>query len=385
MNRISITVRLILLFAAFNVIAVGMFGLFWIWRNRPIVEDNGWITHTIRVKVQLEVVLNHLLDIETGERGFALTGDPTFLDPYENSLQGLEEALADLGQEISDNPTQRHFLADAGAEIREKVALSKAVITMRKKRGLAAATHLVARGQGKQSMDSIRTILASMQAEENRLLTLRRQARDAAVHRLAITIYLMSTLLILMSAGFSTILVSGTQLRDRLFDKLKLSANYDSLTALPNRRLLYELGDAACSLARRQGLRAALLYLDLDGFKAVNDTFGHERGDHLLQEVAQRLKACVRASDTIARIGGDEFVILLPELGDQEDAPAVAEKILATLGLPYLLGSITAAVTASIGIAYFPQHGDSMEPLLNAADAALYRAKTAGRNQFMTA
>jgi len=385
MNRISKTIRLILLIAAFNVATVGILGLFWFYWNRPIVADNQWLTHTIRVKVQLEVVLNHLIDVETGERGFVLTGDPAFLDPYERSLQSLDLALAVLGRATSDNPTQRHLLAALGPAVQEKVALSQAVITMRRRRGLAAALPLVAGGQGKQSMDAIRSLLAEMQVEENRLLTLRGQARDAAVRRLAFTLNLIAPLLVLMSLGFSAVLVSGTRLRDRLFETLRLSANYDALTALPNRRLLYELGESACVFARRYRLQASLLYLDLDGFKAVNDTHGHEQGDHLLQEVARRLRACVRASDTIARIGGDEFVILLPELGSQEGAPAVAEKILAALGLPYLLGSVTAAVTASIGIASFPQHGESLDPLLKAADAALYRAKAAGKNQFKSA
>jgi diguanylate cyclase (GGDEF)-like protein len=124
----------------------------------------------------------------------------------------------------------------------------------------------------------------------------------------------------------------------------------------------------------------ALLYLDLDNFKPVNDRFGHAAGDHLLREVAARLRDTVRDSDTVARIGGDEFILLLPAVKSQDDVLAVGGKILQVLAEPFSLPGGTASVTASIGAAIYPLHGADGKELTRRADAAMYRAKELGRN-----
>ena len=162
-------------------------------------------------------------------------------------------------------------------------------------------------------------------------------------------------------------------------------AHHDPLTGLPNRALFNDRLHQALSLAHREGHRLAVLYLDLDGFKPVNDRFGHAVGDELLKEVAQRLQHCVRESDTVGRIGGDEFVVLLPTLQADEDARRVAEKILAALHRPFLLTGHNLVISTSIGIALFPDHGQDDRELARSADAAMYRAKEGGRNQIQLA
>ncbi|WP_340121758.1 EAL domain-containing protein [Methylobacter svalbardensis] len=168
-------------------------------------------------------------------------------------------------------------------------------------------------------------------------------------------------------------------------------AYYDPLTALPNRRLLWERLTHAIEMERRDGKQLALLMLDLDRFKAVNDSMGHLAGDELLQQVAARIKARLRDVDMVARLGGDEFVVLLENITHPEDAARVAENIVADLGRPFQLlqSSITypelsrkVIIGASIGISLFPQHGDSPEKLMDNADIALYRAKDEGRSCF---
>ena len=139
-------------------------------------------------------------------------------------------------------------------------------------------------------------------------------------------------------------------------------------------------------VALSQALRArqlcAVLFLDLDKFKSINDTLGHAVGDELLIEVARRLKAQVRDSDTVARIGGDEFVVILPSLKSREDAEMIAEKIRASLAAPYGLNGHAVDTTPSIGVALYPQHGSDAELLLKCADAAMYQVKQAGRNGY---
>ena len=165
---------------------------------------------------------------------------------------------------------------------------------------------------------------------------------------------------------------------------LKMShlAQHDFLTDLPNPVLLNDRIAQAIALARRYGKQLAVLFLDLDHFKRINDSLGHAAGDKLLQSVALRLKACVRASDTVSRKGGDEFVVLLSEIAHAEHAARSAEKIIAAVTAVHHVPGHELDVTASIGISIFPLDGEDADTLLKAADAAMYRAKEDGRNNY---
>ncbi len=159
-------------------------------------------------------------------------------------------------------------------------------------------------------------------------------------------------------------------------------AHHDALTNLPNRMLLQDRLDQAILQSRRSRRHAAVLFIDLDRFKLINDTLGHDVGVGLLSQVARRCQEVVRDTDTVARQGGDEFVIVLPELEHAQDATVVARKLLEVLGRPYRLGAHELTVTASIGIAVYPEDGRNASVLLRNADAAMYGAKADGRNAF---
>jgi diguanylate cyclase (GGDEF)-like protein/PAS domain S-box-containing protein len=159
-------------------------------------------------------------------------------------------------------------------------------------------------------------------------------------------------------------------------------AQHDSLTDLPNRLLLDDRLSHAMVVARRHGVKLAVLYLDLDRFKNVNDSVGHDIGDRLLQIVARRLQGCVRGSDTVSRLGGDEFVVLLSEVVTGQDAAISAEKILRALSGPVDIDGHHLHVSASIGIAIYPEDGEDAVSLLKHADFAMYHAKDCGRNNF---
>jgi|GEM_PF-560052 len=166
-------------------------------------------------------------------------------------------------------------------------------------------------------------------------------------------------------------------------EKIKQLAFYDPLTQLPNRRLLLERLKHSINVERREGKHLALLMLDLDRFKAVNDNLGHMAGDELLQQVARGIKARLREVDIVARLGGDEFIVLLEDINQPEDAARIAEDIIAELNKPFQLSqSDDVRIGVSIGISLYPQHGDNPEQLMASADAALYRAKDQGRGCF---
>ena len=159
-------------------------------------------------------------------------------------------------------------------------------------------------------------------------------------------------------------------------------AQYDALTDLPNRILLGDRLAQAISLAHRHGKQFALMFLDLDRFKEINDSLGHVVGDQLLQSVAKRLTAAVRSSDTVCRLGGDEFVILLAEIEHAHDAEFGAENILSALVATHRIDQFELHVTVSIGISIYPDDGENMDALIKNADAAMYQAKTLGRNNY---
>jgi diguanylate cyclase (GGDEF)-like protein/PAS domain S-box-containing protein len=159
-------------------------------------------------------------------------------------------------------------------------------------------------------------------------------------------------------------------------------AFHDPLTGLANRSLLMERLNLCLGKARRSNKLLALLYLDLDLFKSVNDGIGYVSSDAVLQEIAQRLTACVRDADTVARVGGDEFVVLLPEIVHAEDAAIVAHKLLESVAEPFSAGGRGISLTTSIGVSIFPDDGDDAETLLRSADNAMYRAKQRGRNNY---
>lgn len=168
-------------------------------------------------------------------------------------------------------------------------------------------------------------------------------------------------------------------------DEISRLAFYDPLTELPNRRLLMDRLKQATATSARKGSHAAVMFLDLDHFKQLNDTLGHDMGDLLLQEVARRMKTCVREVDSVARLGGDEFVVLMEAMSSDPDeaamqAEAVALKVLTALGQPYVLGEHSHTSTPSIGIVVFMAHEHTVDDLLKKADVAMYQAKTAGRN-----
>ncbi len=161
----------------------------------------------------------------------------------------------------------------------------------------------------------------------------------------------------------------------RAEEAIRWQAHHDALTGLPNRALLYDRLNQVLAMSQRSGESAALLFLDLDDFKHVNDTLGHDAGDRLLQIVAARLTGCLRVEDTVARLGGDEFVVLLPSLHAAGDAAQIAQKILAEIAKPFVIDHHEMEVTASVGIGIFPFDARDAALLMKAADDAMYRFK----------
>ncbi len=191
----------------------------------------------------------------------------------------------------------------------------------------------------------------------------------------AVTLFMLSTL----PAWF----LAQAIVKRKLYQlELFRSANFDKLTGIPNRSLFFERLDQACKHANRHKQIISVLFIDLDGFKAVNDTAGHDGGDLLLIKVAKRIQTCIRESDTAARFGGDEFTVLLTNIKSIQSAALVATKIIQALSIPFPIKGREQHIGASIGISTFPETGKTVDSLLKNADRAMYKVKAEGKNHF---
>jgi diguanylate cyclase (GGDEF)-like protein/PAS domain S-box-containing protein len=203
-----------------------------------------------------------------------------------------------------------------------------------------------------------------------------RDGKETAIEHSAAPIHDLQGNILGAVIVFRDVIVS----RERRLQMLHL-AEHDALTDLPNRLLLNDRLARAIALARRYGRRLAVLFLDCDRFKHINDTLGHAVGDQVLRSIAKRLTTCVRESDTVSRHGGDEFLILLSEVDHPEDAEAIGEKIVSSIAEPHLVAGHELQLTASVGIALYPEDGQDAESLIMRADTAMYHAKNTGRNR----
>lgn len=165
-------------------------------------------------------------------------------------------------------------------------------------------------------------------------------------------------------------------------EKILHMATHDGLTDLPNLRIAKDRIVTAISMAHRYSKAAAVMFVDLDGFKAVNDTYGHDAGDEVLREVARRLRSCIRETDTAARVGGDEFLIVATEIQSPENAAGIADKLIRSISQPFPANGRQASIGASIGIALYPRDGDNPNRLIELADQAMYNVKAGGKNGY---
>jgi len=249
-----------------------------------------------------------------------------------------------------------------------KIALLKPPIPPTK-RGVAAATQTLA--QLNEQADRVRTELGHLredlaQAQRDSSDAKGSQLREANGH--------------LVLAALQAVATAETAASD--LDRLARASQRDTLTDTPNRALMLDRMERAIAMARRRRTCIAVVFLDLDRFKQINDTLGHTIGDGVLQLVARRLESVVRDSDTVSRHGGDEFLVLLTGISRSSDAALIAGKVMAALGAPSRVGEHVLHLSASIGIAVYPQDGQDAATLIDRADAAMYRSKKNGLGSF---
>ncbi|MCE1244282.1 diguanylate cyclase [Oryzomicrobium sp.] len=378
-----------IIFAAF-VIGFAVFATsawFAVKDGRAYLESEQRILRINETLLALEQMLGNLRDAETGQRGYLLTGEAGYLEPYFRTVRHQEELATYLRDRLDDDPQWLPLLDEMDSLRREKMTELAFTIHLRNTKGLEVAMRVVDSHQGKELMDRLRVVIGL--PYHTKRDELRQEIADskerASQSRFSLMLFGGMTLLGLIGTYWAV----SQEIRSKraLGDRLAHEATHDALTGLPNRRYFMDWLVRLGAQSGRRGRPLALLFIDLDGFKAVNDRFGHEAGDAMLKEVALRFRRLVRESDVLARLAGDEFAVLMPEVASAQDAARLAQRLIDSLGMsvqrPLLADCPDARVGASIGIAMAV--GGDPDQLVAEADEAMYAAKAAGKNCYRQA
>tara|TARA_R100001244_G_scaffold60136_3_gene50477 strand:+ start:2277 stop:3617 length:1341 start_codon:yes stop_codon:yes gene_type:complete len=366
------------LFALLAIVYLSLFVVVGaIWGSRADIADGQNLESLHRSLYRLAGTLSLLTDAETGQRGYLLTGKEAYLEPYTKASERLERQFVSL----NNTPALAAHKADLVAIERLaelKMAVVNKIIDLRRTRGFEAARELMQQDRGKVYMDELRLRIGGLEAHITEALE---QQRADLLLRSRVALWGGGGIALAMLALLGLVyrdLRRDLRERGELLKRLAFESQHDPLTQLPNRRVFNESLDQALALARRAERKVALMYLDLDGFKPVNDEYGHATGDRLLKAIAERWREAVREGEILARLGGDEFAVIA-----EGEAPAIerlAQRLMAALEQPLLADLPQVRVGVSIGMAQYPQHGEDRRRLVAAADTAMYQAKEAGKH-----
>lgn len=333
-----------------------------------IVSANGIVDGIFELK-------ESLVDMETGERGYIITGVEAYLEPHDRGLERVRQQQEKLIELLRNDPSEQKNLEALSRHINSKISISIANVEARRQ-GFEQARARVMEGHGKREMDAVRDILGSMAATRTGMRNELRKQRREMLDDLRENILVVAVSFIIVLGYLHWRQLRMVRMQHEADLRMQHLASHDTLTGLPNRRLMMELLEQSMQRCGRHKTSMALLFIDLNGFKPVNDKYGHEAGDEVLVQVAQRLSGAMRASDRVARLGGDEFLVLAEDVADEQGADVLISKINAEIGQPMTLkGGIEAKISASIGVAVYPRDGKEVDELLHNADTAMYEAK----------
>src|SRR5574341_1559645 len=333
----------------------------------------------LRVAELLRSVRSAVADSEAGQRGYIISEKNEYLELSSKALRVADGQLTEIRALIGPDAVDLEKVTSLQSSIAARAAEFDQTLELLTKGDRPAALKAISTEGSRRNLEGAYELFRELSARQAELFMQRtRQVRENS--RFSLATQSIATLLGLLFLGLIYYLVYREILvRRRTEEQLRIVATHDPLTALPNRTLLHERLSHALAKAQRHGRQLAVLLVDLDRFKHVNDTLGHEAGDSLLQLVALRLYDCLRETDTMARQGGDEFVVLMDELADRDPTTRVTQRILDAMAQPFVIAEQEIHIAASIGISVYPDDGRTV---LRTAGIALSRAKEKGGNGF---
>jgi diguanylate cyclase (GGDEF)-like protein len=333
----------------------------------------------LRVEELLRSANAAVADSEAGQRGYIISQKKEYLEYSRDALKLADGGLNEVRALVGADPAEVKTIGSLQSSIAARAAEFDNTLVLLVKGDQGAALRAISTESSRRNLVSTFELFDQIKAKQGEQLIERtRQLQESS--RFSLATQNVATVFGLLFLGLIYYLVYREMtMRRQTEEKLRVVATHDPLTALPNRTLLHERLSHALAKAQRHDRRLAALFIGLDRFKSINDTLGHEAGDALLQDAARRLYDCLRETDTMARQGGDEFVVLMDELSDREPIARVSQRILDAVGRPFSLDGRDLHISASIGISVYPDDGRT---LLRNADIAMHRAKEKGGNSF---
>jgi len=419
----SLRLKLLLFISALFLTAI-LNVLFYFQLQKFGDEKLRWVNHTHDVIIETVALLGAIKDSETGQRGYLLTNDVSYLEPYHAGITNAKEALGKLEKLISDNPDQQDRLKSIQSYMELKFAELRQTIELKEKKQHTKVLEIVKQDKGKQIMDTIREISHVFIDQEKILLEVRKG--DLKAVRVQIETLLFVEISIFIILAILTILFLNKNLFDPLHlllssthkmekggkvdikdvlpndemgfllssffkmnqkvyartEVLTYKAHHDELTGLLNRSNVFQDIQSSINNTLIDKTKVGILFIDLNKFKTLNDTYGHDIGDGILKESAKRLADSIRKDDTVYRIGGDEFIVLINSLKNVSTAEQIISKILNSFVKPILIGKETIQISLSIGVAIAPDNSDHPEELVKMADVAMYSVKSDSKISF---
>jgi len=366
------------------VLIIAMSWVFFSAHN--LIESAQRKVQISEVKYDAVKLLNSLITAENSLRGYLMTGNVEFLNTYNISAIQNELLLNKLRRHQQDIPQIKPLLIRLDALIKDKFGIGQIALQMQLSAGSYAPHLRIATNNNKIIMDKVRTELKSldtiMQTESDKVDSLLAETLNK-IKLLSLLIVLIMSAILFINYKRTVWLFEHASSFEELAEEFGHLALHDALTKLPNRRNFEQYLKQTISQANRGKQRVGLLYMDLDGFKLINDQYGHHAGDKALITAVERINKTLRDSDFFARIGGDEFVLVVNYFNDNDELQVIANRIIQSLNQPIFEGSAEKPVFMgiSIGIAIYPDHAKSTIALISAADQAMYEAKTSGKNQ----
>lgn len=366
------------------VLIIAMSWVFFSAHN--LIESAQRKVQISETKYEAVKLLNSLITAENSLRGYLMTGNVEFLNTYNTSAIQNELLLIKLRNHQREIPEIKPLLVRLDALIKNKFGIGQVALQMQLSAGSYAPHLRIATNNNKIIMDKIRTELKAldtiMQTESDKVDNLLAETLNK-IKLLSLLIVLIMSAILFINYKRTVWLFEHASSFEELAEEFGHLALHDALTKLPNRRNFEQYLKQTISQANRGKQRIGLLYMDLDGFKLINDQYGHNAGDKALITAVERINKTLRDSDFFARIGGDEFVLVANYFNDNDELQVIANRIIQSLNQPIFEGNTEKPVFmgVSIGIAIYPDHAKSTIALITAADQAMYEAKTSGKNQ----
>lgn len=363
------------------MLTMALCGIFFAAYN--LIESNIHEEKIEKIRYQILSLQSALVKAEAGQRGYMLTNNSSFVQTYQTGKDGIASAMSQLSDMLSDFPQLKPAFLKVAHLSDIKLQTMESSIQIQSSSG-AYAPHL---NSVKMGLNVTRQIDALLQSVDAKLY-----AEKTAIHLQTQrtlkqvvwgTVVLVMMIVLFMFFGYRKTIHLSEVAADSKSAAVGLShdAYHDMLTQLPNRRFFETHLKRMIALGKRNHQSFALLYLDLDGFKEINDKYGHDAGDEALIHATERFTSALRESDFLARLGGDEFAVIIDQYSGAKELKGLSGRILRYLQSSFIAGGHTCQLGVSIGISCYPENGSDMETLIGAADSAMYRAKRTGKNR----